>query len=394
MNRPDGEEVAWRRLGALRRKIDRIDDCILSLLSRRLAAAEEIGKLKKAHRLPVADPARERQVMKRVISRMEPGPEPETVQEIFSGIIAACRAVQEPFMADKLPPREEGLLIPDDERIAVIGGTGRMGSWMADLLEGRGHRVLKTGRSTDILPEDAAETCRVVIVSVPVKDTLEVIRRVAPLVREDGLLMDLTSVKKAPLEEMLACSRSQVVGLHPLFGPESYSNNGPLTVAVCPGRGRSGVRWITEVLRHEGYCIDIIDPGEHDRIMGIVQGVNHFATLALALCISESDIPVETLERWSTPSFRAVLHRIRGLFAQPYELFQALMTETQASRTAVDQYRLTVNKLWDATTCEDRDRFRSLFRRLSEIIGSCDNRACQLDLEIAPVNEDGQERKP
>lgn len=251
-------------------------------------------------------------------------------------------------------------------QIAIVGGTGRMGSWMAGLLERRGHSVLRTGRGTEIRPEDAAASCRVVIVSVPLHRTIDVIRRIAPQVREDGLLMDLTSIKKAPLDAMLAYSRAQVVGLHPLFGPESDPDKGPLSVALCQGRGRSGLRWITRVLRREGYRAGVIDPDEHDRIMGVVQGVNHFATLATALCIRTSGLPVEILERWSTPSFRAVLERIRVLLDQPDRLFRGLMTGTHAARTGVNQYRLAVEELADATSSEEEARFRELFQRLAE----------------------------
>lgn len=256
----------------------------------------------------------------------------------------------------------------NDAQVAVVGGTGRMGSWMAGLLERRGHRVLRTGRRTRLRAEDAAGSSQVVIVSVPVQRTAEIIRRVGPLVGEDGLLMDLTSVKKEPVHAMLANSRAQVVGLHPLFGPDAGPSKSPLTVAVCPGRGKEGLRWITRVLRTQGYDVGVIEPGEHDRIMGVVQGANHFATLALALCIGRSGIPVERLERWSTPSFRLALDRIRSLLGQPEALLEALMTETGAARGGVAGFRIAVEALAEATLAEERGRFRNLFHEMEEAL--------------------------
>ncbi len=261
-------------------------------------------------------------------------------------------------------------MVMNDARIAVVGGTGRMGSWIADLLERRGHRVLRTGRGTDPRPEEAARACRVVIVSVPVQRTIEVIRCVAPCVREDGLLMDLTSIKQAPLHAMLELSRAEVVGLHPLFGPKADPADGPLTVALCPGRGKRGLRWIAGVLRSEGYFVDRIEASEHDRIMGVVQGVNHFATLALALCLSRSGVPLEALERWSTPSFRLALDRIRALLSQPDHLFQALLTGTPAARSGMERYRLAVKELESAAACGENARFQDLFLGLEKAFGT------------------------
>ncbi|MCF8063234.1 MAG: prephenate dehydratase [Deltaproteobacteria bacterium] len=96
MNPGETRERAWRRLEAFRGEIDRIDDRILSLLSRRRAAAVGIGMLKRSLQLAAADPARERQILESLASRSREGLDPGAVRSIFSEIIAACRSVQEP----------------------------------------------------------------------------------------------------------------------------------------------------------------------------------------------------------------------------------------------------------------------------------------------------------
>jgi len=51
--------------------------------------------------------------------------------------------------------------------------------------------------------------------------------------------MDLTSLKTEPVKAMLKSSISEVIGLHPLFGPNIRFMSGK-NVAVCPVRQKNG----------------------------------------------------------------------------------------------------------------------------------------------------------
>ena len=104
----------------------------------------------------------------------------------------------------------------DFSRIGIIGGNGKTGSWLARMLENRGIEVLIASRSTPLQPVDMARECKVVVISVPIVNTVQVIKEIGPQVPREGLLMDLTSVKKGPIEAMMKYSEAQVVGIHPL----------------------------------------------------------------------------------------------------------------------------------------------------------------------------------
>ena len=132
--------------------------------------------------------------------------------------------------------------------VGIVGGTGKMGSWFAGLLGQSGSKVFRVGRRTDLTPAQVAQQCDVVVISVPIADTVRVIQEVGPLVSENGVLMDLTSVKKGPVEAMLRYSRAEIVGeanrrlvaLDRLFF-ERY--NLPLRIEghCLPWQGREGI---------------------------------------------------------------------------------------------------------------------------------------------------------
>lgn len=105
MNGENAEESAWQRLESFRGEIDRIDERILDLLSRRQAAAEGIGKLKRMLKLDVVDPARERRVLERLSGCGRDLLDPAAIRTVYAGIIAAARRVQEPPCVGFLGPQ-------------------------------------------------------------------------------------------------------------------------------------------------------------------------------------------------------------------------------------------------------------------------------------------------
>ena len=247
--------------------------------------------------------------------------------------------------------------------VGIVGGLGRMGSWFAELMERQGHSVLRSDLHTDLSPAAMTPRCDVVVISVPISETLSVIREIAPLVAERGLLMDLTSVKRAPLEAMLACSTAQVVGLHPLLGPEAGSNSGG-RVVVCRGRGESGLAWITGMLERSGLQVVHLEAEEHDRMMGLIQGAHHFSTLALALSIGRSGFRVSDLSRCSTETFSERLERIRSMMEQPADLFGSLLMDNLAAAEFSERYLKAAGELFEMISKGDRGAFKEVFGSL------------------------------
>ncbi len=200
--------------------------------------------------------------------------------------------------------------------IGIIGGTGGIGRWFAAFFEKEGHTVHVSGRDTGLRPAQMAEACPVVIVSVPIGVTEAVIREVGPHVKKDSLLMDLTSLKAGPVRAMLEASASEVIGLHPLFGPGVPALEGQ-NVVLCPARGSRWLPWVRDTLGKKGATLIETTPERHDEIMAVVQALNHLNTLVLGLSIREAGISREELERFSTPLFRARLAAVENLFSHP-----------------------------------------------------------------------------
>ena len=191
----------------------------------------------------------------------------------------------------------------NDFAIGIIGGTGGIGKWFADFFNGEGHRVLVSGRTKGPSISEITTSCRVVIVAVPITATLDVIRKAGPLLPEDALLMDLTSLKEEPVREMLASSPAEVIGCHPLFGPDVSSMNGQ-NIVLCPVRGGGWLGFLQETFVKNGARITVTAPAEHDRMMALIQGLTHLDTILMELSLRDSGVEPSELDAFSTPIFR------------------------------------------------------------------------------------------
>lgn len=275
-------------------------------------------------------------------------------------------------------------------RVGIVGGTGRMGLWLARLLEAQGIEVLRSGRKTSLRPVDMARQCEVVVVSVPIHATEEAIREIGPYVSEEGLLMDLTSLKKGPVEAMLRHSRAEVVGIHPLFGPQEKSNQS-LRVALCPARGEEGLKWINGVFRRAGLEVIAMSPEAHDLKMGLIQGLNHFSTLTLALTISRSGFQLDELAGLSTPSFEQKLDRIRTVMGQSSDLFGSLLMDNRMAAGFLSQYLESAEQLMGVTRERDKAAFCHLFESIRDFFRL--GPGAQGPRKRLPVNDDGLHKR-
>jgi len=221
--------------------------------------------------------------------------------------------------------------------VGIIGGTGGMGRWFADLLKKEGLTVHVSGRKTKLSSNELAKICNVVVVSVPISATAEMIKRVGPLVPEGSLLMDLTSLKKEPVELMMANSRAEVIGCHPLFGPDVDDAAGE-NVIMCPARGQKWLGWLRNILEKNGLVITEETPEEHDKIMAIVQVLNHLNTISLGLTLSGTGVSLEKISRYTTPIFQTKLGIIKKVFTESPGLYADIIANNPDTNKILNLY--------------------------------------------------------
>jgi monofunctional chorismate mutase len=80
----------------LRKKVDEVDDQILTALCERVKICKTIGDAKKKQGLPIKDTSRENDVYKRISEKgAKFGLNPLQIERVYREIVNMCSAVQE-----------------------------------------------------------------------------------------------------------------------------------------------------------------------------------------------------------------------------------------------------------------------------------------------------------
>ena len=257
--------------------------------------------------------------------------------------------------------------------IGIIGGTGVMGQWFRKFFEDKGYKVLIAGRKTELTPIECAKTCDVVIISVPIDKTVEIIKQIGPHVREDALLTDFTSLKSEPVKAMLDHSRSEVIGCHPVFGPTIKSIN-KQTIVLCPARGTRWLSWFKDVFEKDGAFVKIAEPEEHDKTMAIVQSLRHYTELAFANTIKDLRVDVKETLDYTGPVYWLRMITMGRLLAQDPRLYADIEVMNPETIKVIDAYIRSLKLLRDIVEKKDVDAFVKMFEANSEYFKDFKNR--------------------
>jgi chorismate mutase / prephenate dehydrogenase len=356
------DKAAMPQLAELRARIDSVDRRVLELLAERMHIVTEVARLKRNERVEIRDYDRERLVLdaRRALAR-ELGLDPAPVEAIYRQILVASRDYQVALGASSYGSAPA-------KSVALIGGAGAMGNVLTRLFRDLGHRVEIADLHTELTPEAAAARADVVVIGVPIRATEEVIRRIGPLVRQDALLMDVTSVKSAPLSAMLASTPASVVGAHPMFGPTVHSLQGQ-RVVVCPGRGDAWQEWLVTNLRARGLVVTEAGAEQHDRAMALVQVLTHFQTQVFGWALARSGMPLHESRRFTSPAYLMELYVAARHFAQASDLYGPIEMLNPETGQVVAVFRKAAADLGEILEAGDQARFDAMFSEVREFFG-------------------------
>ena len=250
----------------------------------------------------------------------------------------------------------------EDFQVGIIGGRRGMGRWFADYLMGQGYTVHVSGSKTGMSVAEMAACCKVVVVSVPIGITCDIISQVGPLMDKDSLLMDLTSLKADPVQAMLKHSRSEVIGCHPLFGPK-IDNVENQHVVICPARTGKWLSWLVEVWKKGGALLVETTPEKHDEYMSVVQVLNHFNTIMMGMALSKTSAPLSQLDRFTTPIFDTKAKLVKKIFNENPRLYAEILCDNPRRMNIVESYEQAIAEMKAAILRGDADEVTELIQK-------------------------------
>jgi prephenate dehydrogenase len=251
--------------------------------------------------------------------------------------------------------------------IGIIGGNGRMGWLFADFFKQKGLKVLISDIGTKLTNKKLVQGSDIVIVSVPIDKTIRVIKEVLPYIKSTSAIMDLTSIKEAPVAAMLK-GKCEVMGMHPMFG-----NGNPIsgqTIILCPTKkSKKWSKWMVDFLQGNHILIEKMTPSEHDKIMNIAQGLIHFAEITFADALRRCKLPIRQLLQYTGKASELKIQLAARIIAQDSNLYGSIQIENPHALKSLNEYKKSIDKLIKIVKNKDSKAFKRYFNKNKKYFG-------------------------
>lgn len=191
-----------------------------------------------------------------------------------------------------------------------------------------------TGKGLQPAAVAEVAACDLVILAVPVPAIPDAIAALRPHLKAGAIVLDVGSVKIGPARAMQAALPDdvEIIGTHPLFGPQSARNGlAGLKIALCPIRGSSTPR-IAAFLRHVLKLKVIVTTADaHDREVAMVQGLTHLIAKIL--------VRMEPLPRtMTTASFDLLMQATEMVRYDAPNVFMAIERANPHAKAVRDRF--------------------------------------------------------
>jgi prephenate dehydrogenase len=224
------------------------------------------------------------------------------------------------------------------KKIAIIGGSGKMGRWSADFLLKEGCEVVITGRNRNKLLDagkklnievataaEAVKWADVVLLSVSLSNFEDVVKEIAPHTRSGQMIIDNASIKEFPVEVMHRYIKSGLVlGIHPMFGPSTEGISLQNFVLTPTNEEEEALAHkIQGYLEDKGARVTLMTPHQHDEMMSVILGLSHFIGLVSADTLASWD-QFDQTNAISGTSYRLLLSLVKAVISEDSEFYASL----------------------------------------------------------------------
>lgn len=345
----------------LRTKLDTVDAQILDLLAQRQQIVQQVVEIKKKDKVPVYVAGRENEKTVRFREQArQRGIDPDWAEDFLRMMMSASRANQSDTAFSSATEQPKTWLF--------VGGGGGMGRLYASLAARTGQQVRVLDKDDWYRAKSLIEGADVVILTVPINRTADVIERIAPMLSPHQILADFTSLKAEYVAAMTAAHSGPVVGLHPMHGPDVQNVSRQLMV-VCEGRQPEASAWLIKQFELWGMRVKHADAGLHDRAMHLVQGLRHYIALLHASFMNRHDLKPDDMLDFSSPIYRAELMMTGRIFAQDASLYADIVFSDEERITLLKDFLEHHKQLAGMLATGDKQAFIKEFEQATDFFG-------------------------
>ena len=268
-------------------------------------------------------------------------------------------------------------------RIAVIGA-GKMGVWFVKFFRSKDYDVILADRKKEKLEKlknltveltadfkVAVQNADQILLCVSINAIEEVVKTISPVVHDGQVVMDICSIKEAPVKTMHKYIRgATVLGTHPVFGPGSNGvKHKAYVLTPTNTKEKEFAEKFKQWLEKEEAHVFIMTPKKHDELMSVVLGLPHF--LGLVACetlLAQKNLP-ETKKVAGT-TYRMLFTLAEATALETPDLYASLQTNLPDLGKIEDLFMAKAQEWIDLIKTKDSkaivERMEHLKKKLKE----------------------------
>ena len=256
-------------------------------------------------------------------------------------------------------------------KVAIIGGSGKMGRWFAEFLHKDGQDVVITGRNVEKLQQagqelgvevasiaDAVKSSDVILLSVSIDSFEKVVAQISPLIQSNQTVIDITSTKAFPVGIMHKYIKAgSILGAHPMFGPGAAGiTNQNFALTPTNEREQSLAQKVREYLEARKARVTLMTPQEHDEIMTIILGLSHYIAIVSADALLSSD-RFKQMEAVGGITYKLLLTLVESVYSEDPGLYASVQMNLPDLTSTEKLFQRKAKEWTDLVENKDRDKF-------------------------------------
>ncbi len=260
-----------------------------------------------------------------------------------------------------------------DLKFGVIGGSSGMGSWWVKFLQENGYIVSfssKDEHSQYSNNVSLVQDVDVIILATPIAFIAEVMEEIYAHL-DQKLLIDVCSVKQFLIEKYQALKKSnssvqaRYLSIHPMFSQSIVSLDGQVFTFTFNDKFPDDYEeQLRQLLLNQKATIHDIDYIAHDKLMGVIQGLNHFNLFVSAKTLARFAPNLDLVKDLSSPTYRIFIIFLTRYALQNPRLYADIQMYNRYVRKVIEMFKDEVDHLMQLIEHKDRNGFENYVKEM------------------------------
>ncbi len=267
------------------------------------------------------------------------------------------------------------------KEITIIGGSGGMGKVFAKYFKQHGFKVILFARNEKKLKDaseglgvdyeldlkKSVENSDIVMISIPIRSTPEMIKNAASFMKKNSLLFDVTSLKREVFKAFNEIRNKfpiNCLSLHPMFGPgiKNLKNYNVIALRVSGTEQYNEiVNELLNLFRSDGLLITETTPEIHDLRIALTLGVPHMFNILFLNLLKRTNEPLNELIKYTGTTFLLQKVFAQSIIQREMDMFGEIQIENQEFYKILESFENLIKEYKAIIEKKDLNGFQRIF---------------------------------